>query len=438
MPDPCHKRRLILFGRYPVPGRVKTRLIPLLGPLSAAELHRQLTERTLSVLLRSDQAQVTVAYAGGTNLQVRRWLGAGPDRYFSQEPGDLGRRMQHSMRCAFDRGAKQVVLVGTDIPGLGRQHVADAFEALAQHDLVLGPSEDGGYWLIGCRAPAPLFQHIDWGSDQVLAQTLAAAARHGLSVAFLQRLSDIDTEEDLRRWYPQEQLHRPYLSVVIPTLNEAGRIGQLVAELRTPGIEIIVVDGGSTDDTLRNARAAGANSFRAPRGRAQQQNAGAAAAAGRVLLFLHADTRLPKDYGAQVFERLMDPGVALGAFRFKANWDHWAMRWIERAVQARCALLHLPYGDQGFFMRKELFEQVGGFADVPLAEDLLLARTLARRGRIELAPGAAITSARRWRAAGIGRVTLIHTLIAGGCLAGINPGRLERLHKWIGSAKKKY
>jgi uncharacterized protein len=428
MPNPCNARRLILFGRYPVPGRTKTRLIPLTGPLGAAELHRQWTERTLSVLVGSSQAPVDVVYTGGNRRRMRRWLGGSASEYWAQQEGDLGRRMQQAIGRALDQGARQVVLVGTDIPGLTTQHITDAFQALTQHDLVLGPSRDGGYWLIGCRAPAPVFQDIDWGTQRVLSQTLAAAARCGLSVALLPRLRDIDTEADLRHWQPDCKFLRPYLSVVIPALNEAARMGECIAALRAPDIETIVVDGGSNDGTVQAARQAGARVICAPRGRARQQNAGAALAAGRALLFLHADTRLPKDFGAQVFERLLDPQVTLGAFRFKTDWDHWAMRGIERAVQVRCALLHLPYGDQAFFMRKKVFEQAGGFADVPLAEDLLLARTLARRGKVELTPGAAVTSGRSWRTQGIARVSLIHTLIAGGCLLGIDPRRLACLY----------
>jgi len=426
-----------MFTRYPVPGRTKTRLIPVLGPLGAAELQRQLSEQTLAVLLRSYQAPVDVAYTGGTREQVRRWLNGARIQLYEQPPGDLGRRMQHVIQGAFDQGARQVVLVGADVPEVTPKHMVDAFEALAGHDLVLGPSEDGGYWLIGCRRPAPVFHGIDWATPHVLAQTIGAAKRHGLSTALLKPLRDIDTEADVRRWLPQQAVQRPYLTVVIPVLNEAERIAPLIAKLRAPDIETIVVDGGSRDGTSQAARQAGATVIGAPRGRARQQNAGAAQSAGKVLLFLHADTRLPGDFSAQVFERLMDPKVALGAFRFKTDYKHWAMRWVEWGVHARSVLLHLPYGDQAFFMRKALFDRVGGFPDVPFAEDLLLVRKLARLGRIELTPGAAVTSGRRWQAVGIGRLTLINHLIAGGCLLGVDPGRLAPLHQYGSKLKKR-
>jgi rSAM/selenodomain-associated transferase 2/rSAM/selenodomain-associated transferase 1 len=430
MPAPPSERRLILFSRYPVPGRAKTRLIPLLGPLGAAEAHRWLTENTLAVLMRSYRAPVEMAYTDATRDQVRRWLTKYRIPCYPQPEGDLGRRMASVIRRAFDQGAQQVVLVGTDVPGIKPRHVAAAFDALAGHDMVLGPSHDGGYWLIGCRRPIRVFNGIDWGTSSVLDQTIRAAEDQGLSSTLLERLQDIDTEADIRRWRPEREWARPYLSIVIPTLNEADRIAPLVATLGASDIEIVVVDGGSRDGTPQVAREAGAVVIDAPRGRASQQNAGAARAAGKILLFLHADTHLPGDFGAQVFERLMDPRVVLGAFRFKTDWDHWAMRWIERGVQARSVLLQLPYGDQALFMRKAIFEQVGGFPEVPFAEDLLLARKLARRGRIELTPGAVVTSSRRWRAAGIWRVTLINYLIALGCLLGIHPAWLAPVHRY--------
>ena len=427
------RKRLILFGRYPVPGKTKTRLIPSLGRLGAAEVQRFLTERTWDTLLQSGVAPVDFAYTGAGEAQVRRWIGDVPVHPILQSAGDLGQRMQAALKSAMARGARQVVLVGTDIPALTTCHIAKAFAALEQHDVVLGPSRDGGYWLVGCRRPADVFSNIDWGGPQVLRQTLAAAERCALSVALLDDavLDDLDTETDLKAWQPAQAWRGPFITVVIPALNEAHAIAGALARLSAAAgdVEIIVADGGSQDGTRAVARRSGAAVIDAPRGRAAQQNAGAAQARGRVLLFLHADTRLPDNFADQVFELLMDPRVVLGAFRFKSDWDCRSMHWLEQAVQLRCWLFHLPYGDQAFFLRKPLFEQVGGFPAVPIAEDLLLLRRLAHKGRIALAPGAVVTSSRRWRSSGILRLTLIHALIAGGCLLGVDPVKLAPLRR---------
>lgn len=422
------ERRLILFGRYPAPGQTKTRLIPLLGPLGAADCQRQWTEQAVALLARACLAPVDFAYTGGTTAQLRRWLGGSQMRLYPQTEGDLGRRMQRAIEAALAQGAQQVVLLGTDVPRMTVRHLAMAFDALAGHDLVLGPTRDGGYWLVGCRRPATVFREIAWGTPAVLEQTRASAERQGLSLSLLPPLNDIDTEADLKAWRPGYRWARPFLTVVIPALNEAADISQAVERLRAPDIEVIVADGGSRDGTPRLARQAGATVIETQPGRAWQQNEGARHAGGRVLLFLHADTRLPDDFGAQVFELLMDPGTVLGAFQFKTDWDHWAMRWIERAAYVRSAHLHRPYGDQGLFLRKTMFAKVGGFPLVPIAEDLYLVRRLARMGRIALAAGTAVTSGRRWRRVGIGRTTLINALIAGGCMLGVDPRRMARLY----------
>ncbi len=428
LPAPAH-RQIILFGRYPVPGATKTRLIPILGALGAADLQRQLTERAVAGLAGNRTAPLSFAFAGGTRDQVHRWLARFKIRLVPQPEGDLGQRMRRMLDRALDQGAGQVVLVGTDVPGLTARHARMAFEALAGHDLVLGPSTDGGYYLVGCRRPVDIFDAIPWGTPEVLAKSLAAAQKQGLSTALLPELYDIDTDADLKQWQPRGQWRRPYLSVVIPALNEARGIAETISRMQAKGTEIIVADGGSRDGTPALARRAGAAVVETPRGRAIQQNRGAGAATGRVLLFLHADTRLPDDFGPQIFELLMDPELALGAFRFATDWAHPAMRWIERTANWRSSYLRMPYGDQAFFMRRELFDRAGGFPPLPIAEDLFLARRMARLGRLALAPGAAVTSARRWRSRGILRTTLINCLIAGGCLLGVDPCRLAPLYK---------
>ncbi len=425
-------RRLILFGRYPVPGKTKTRLIPLLGPAGAAELQRHLTEKSLVTLIQSHLAPVAFCHTGGTRRQLHSWLGHHPVRLTTQVQGDLGTRMEHALFSALNQGCNKVVLVGTDVPGMTAGHLSAAFEALSKKDIVLGSSLDGGYWLVGLRCQADIFRNIAWSTPDVLAQTLAVARSQRLSTALLEPLNDIDTEADLKAWQPEANWQHPYMSVIIPALNEEATITKAIEGARSPDSEIIVVDGGSNDKTMARAQEAGARVIVAPRGRALQQNSGARRARGCVLLFLHADTRLPDNYGAQVFETLMASQVSAGAFGFKTDYDNRGMRLIEKAARIRSAVFNLPYGDQALFMTKTQFDKVGGFPLVPIAEDLHLVRRLARQGRIRLAPGAAVTSGRRWRSIGIWRATAINYLIAGGCLAGVPPKYLAPLYKlWV-------
>ena len=214
------------------------------------------------------------------------------------------------------------------------------------------------------------------------------------------------------------------LSVVIPALDEAERIADAVASARAPDVEVIVVDGGSSDDTAARALNAGAFVIRAPRGRARQLEAGAREAKGDALLFLHADTRLPSGYADAVVCALEDPGVAAGAFRLRFDQRTHGLGWIERIARLRVRLFALPYGDQALFLRRETLAAIGGIPQVPILEDLDMVRALKRRGRLALLPLEAVTSARRYLTGGPWRTALRHLAIALGGSLGVSRARL--------------
>ena len=423
--------RLIIFGRYPVPGRTKTRLIPVLGPAGAADLQRKLTEKTLDTVKSfslNRGIEVEIRYEGGSDRKISRWLGSGII-FFRQSSGDLGERMQTAFLEAFHGGCRRVVLLGTDIPELRTDYLEQAFDALTGHDLVLGPSTDGGYWLIGLNHSVDLFQGIKWGTEKALDQTIALAKGQGLKIHMLDPLTDIDTVETLKQLPPELAPKGPYMSVIIPTMNEAANVEKTITIARDDDVEIIVVDGGSIDDTVAHAIRAEARVEMSPRGRAEQQNHGALVARGSVFLFLHADTTLSSGYVANVFETLMDPETVLGAFRFKTNLNRPLMKVIEFVTNIRSQYLKLPYGDQGFFIRKSVFDSVGGFPEVPIAEDLFFVRRLAKQGRIGIVQADAVTSARRWQKRGLLRTTLINQVILTGFCLGIPPLTLASLYR---------
>ena len=224
------------------------------------------------------------------------------------------------------------------------------------------------------------------------------------------------------------------ISVIIPTLNEAGQLPRtLPRPLAAPKVEVIVVDGGSADGTDRIGASNGAKVLRSSPGRARQMNAGAQAARGELLLFLHADTLLPPDFADHV-RRILDlPGVAAGAFRLTIAGEKRGLRLVERVVNWRSEILQMPYGDQALFMRAAGFRAAGGFPDLALMEDFALMRRLKRTGRIVTAPAAVITSGRRWLEQGIVRTTLLNQAIILGFLFGCSPQRLAR---WYCRGKK--
>ncbi|OUL37628.1 hypothetical protein BV372_01320 [Nostoc sp. T09] len=197
------KQHLIIFTRYPEPGKTKTRLIPALGDIGAANLQKQMTEYTIfqaKELQKATTISFEVRFVGGNLQLMQDWLGLALV-YKSQGEGDLGERMMRSLEDAFQSGMEQVIIIGTDCPGVNSQLLASAFEQLRTCDIVLGPALDGGYYLIGLRhLMLELFANIGWGTPQVLQQTVDIAQKFDLSHIYLPLLSDVDYPEDLPIW----------------------------------------------------------------------------------------------------------------------------------------------------------------------------------------------------------------------------------------------
>ncbi|MGD9290416.1 MAG: TIGR04282 family arsenosugar biosynthesis glycosyltransferase, partial [Desulfobacterales bacterium] len=225
-------KRLILFTRYPKPGTTKTRMIPELGAEGAALLQRQMTEHIFSSVTRFAALQsiaVQVRYEGGSQKRMRGWLGAKFD-YRPQGGGDIGIRMARALGEGFEDGCQAVVIIGSDIPGISSDILKSAFNSLANQDLVLGPAADGGYYLIGMRRSAlnratpRIFGGIQWGTDAVLSQTLAIARDLKLKYRLLDTLKDVDRPDDIAVWHRamEQRKKTGKISVIIPTLNEAG------------------------------------------------------------------------------------------------------------------------------------------------------------------------------------------------------------------------
>lgn len=397
---------LIIFGRYPIPGRVKTRLISCLGPVGAAQLQKDLTEDILKKARSiSYMTDLIFFFEGGSKYLMKRWLGK--DIYYSPQHGtDLGERMQQAILYAQKKGYEKIVLIGTDIPKIAPDQIKEAFFLLDKYDVVIGPSEDGGYWLIGMKRLHNIFEGVDWGTNKVFFQTMRLVKKHRLSIYLLDELVDIDDPDDMEKTGISTCF--PYVSVIIPTLNEQDNIKKTIEMARSPDAEIIIVDGGSQDKTKEIVVKEGVKLVEWKRGRAFQQNKGAEMAKGKVLLFLHADTRLPKGYSCYVFHAFMDPACVLGAFRFKTDMRHPLMRIIESVANIRARYFGLPYGDQALFIKKSTFETIGGFPIIPGAEDLHLVKRISKMGKIKIVPVDAITSSRKWKNYGIIKTTYLH------------------------------
>ncbi|BDI14859.1 glycosyl transferase family 2 [Nostoc cf. commune SO-36] len=221
------------------------------------------------------------------------------------------------------------------------------------------------------------------------------------------------------------------ISIIIPAINEAVNIKEAIATTQpSTNIEVMVVDSGSNDGTVEIAKSLGVkviSSF--PPGRAVQMNAGVLAASGDILLFLHADTRLPTGFDEMIRTALQQPGAVAGAFKLQIDASLLSLRWVEWGVNVRSHIYQMPYGDQGIFLTKEVFQQIGNFPELPIMEDFELMRRLKRVGRIVIIPTPVVTSARRWLQKGVFKTTLLNQIVIIAYLIGVSPERVRRWYR---------
>tara|TARA_R110002096_G_scaffold143328_3_gene299152 strand:- start:93 stop:1427 length:1335 start_codon:yes stop_codon:yes gene_type:complete len=440
------KATVCLFAKSPQIGLAKTRLAPVLGLSGAAGFAEALLQDALASW--SDSA-LLIAHTG--DWEPALWAALSQHPRMPQGNGDLGQRMERVLRAALDV-SDVAMAVGTDIPGLGDNDAKLAVQALQTHDAVLGPSADGGFYLLALKScPEGLLSGVPWSSSDTLDVTRERLRAAGMSVALLPERFDVDDASDLpllrdellanshgmqhvRSFLDSER--NQSITVVMPTLNEAARIEESLCALRTiPGFaQIVVADGGSIDETVPLARGqVGVEVVHSAKGRARQMNAGAEQAFGGVLLFLHADARLPVDASAQIRKVLSSSAVHGGAFRIHTEYDSlgrdrpWIRPFLPLA-DIRSRYTHLPYGDQAPFVRASTFRALGGYRDMPLFEDVDFATRLQRRSRWGRAPGRVRVSGRRFQARPLYYFGLMNTFPLLYRL-GISPDRLSAFYE---------
>ncbi len=450
IPHRNHQNLILLFTRLPEPGISKTRLIPALGLQGAACLHKDMMTRTLRMVEKYctlNHVAFEVRLAGADDDTEHRYFRDDNFKTLPQGPGNLGFRLRKAFNDAFDEGYIRVLAIGTDTPALEAQHFDQAFRALERKDAVIGPVEDGGYYLIGSSRRCPtIFDHIDWGTGEVHNQTIRQFQLLGLTWQALESLHDIDHPEDLPIWtavtgqkiFSDQQnkstlalkaVDQRDISVIIPALNEESVIGETIQAVCGAGLlEVIVVDGSSSDSTVSVALSGGARVIRAPRGRALQMNRGGVMARGDYLLFLHADTLPPDGYARTIRETLDHENICAGAFKFSINRRGLRYRLIEIVTHWRAKYFQIPYGDQGLFMTRSMFERSGGFPEISFMDDLKFIRELRRFGNIKIASTPAKTSPRRWVNLGTFRTTLINQVILIGHILGVKPEKLKMIY----------
>lgn len=219
------------------------------------------------------------------------------------------------------------------------------------------------------------------------------------------------------------------ISIIVPTLNEEGNLAATLQSAHGDGVcEIIVVDGGSADDTPRVAREHADQVLTSRRGRAVQMNAGAAVAKGEVLLFLHGDTVLPAGFDTVVLAALADCAVVGGRFDICLMPSSPLLRLTATLINVRSRLTRIATGDQAIFVRRNVFGELGGFQEIPLMEDVAFSTALKRRGRVACLREQVVTSSRRWRKAGVIRTILLMWSLRLLYVFGVSPERLRRVY----------
>lgn len=220
------------------------------------------------------------------------------------------------------------------------------------------------------------------------------------------------------------------VSVIVPALNEASVLAETLQHARQPGVrEIIVVDGGSSDATVEVARPLADVVISSACGRALQMNEGARRAGGDILLFLHADTHVPRGFAAAAIEACSRPAVVGGRFDVELQPSSWLLWITGELINRRSRLTRVATGDQAIFVRRDVFEALGGYPEIPLMEDLDLSRRMKRTGEVVCLRDRVTTSSRRWQANGVIRTILLMWTLRGLYYAGASPARLHSFYR---------
>ncbi len=444
---------LVLFCRRPAPGEGKQRLAAGIGRETAAAAAELLLAAAVEDL-NDWPGPVAVAPARDSDHEWASTLLARPGEILGQGNGNLGARLNAVDRELRRRGAQRLIFIGSDAPELSPGDYAAARAALDTADVVIGPALDGGVTLMGANAPWPALDALPWSTNQLGTALATLCKQHGRRVDHLEPGADVDVAADLERagqalgsdtrparqrlvqWWQTDgrltmaQRNGPSagLSVIIPVLGDTPameRLAGLLAGMPEPPDEIIAVDGANDPACRETCAGRGVRYVATAAGRGLQLDAGARAATGKWLWFLHADAT-PPTTAAQCIRDALARGQVGGWFRFRFDGaEHALARALAALINWRCRF-GTPYGDQGLFMTADAYHAAGGFPSDPLFEEVPLVRGLRRLGSFEPLPLSIGVSPRRWERDGWLRRTFMNRQLALAYMLGVSPARLAR------------
>lgn len=435
------KKALIIFTKEPVLGKVKTRLATSIGEREALKIYTLLLGQLLNIQIQND---VFIAVEPYTKEYEKHF---GKHKIFLQEGKNIGQKMSNAFLHLFEKGYEQVVLVGADIPHLDKEIIKEAFESLETYDAVLNPTKDKGYYLIGFNKKS--FQKeaflIDFSHD-VYEQTVQAL--QPLHVKQGKELFDIDEIEDLRTFVHSTcketklLLHVkslltsfPKISVIIPVYYESKTLPKTIQVLRQnakeKNYEIIVCDTPN-DTTIHQIDTSYFRPCFAPKaGRATQLNCGAKLARGEILLFLHADTLLPKNWD-ELITLHVNNSYDVGAFKLAIETQKKWLRFIAFCTNVRAFITKTPYGDQGQFFSAKLFYHINGYDEIALMEDVSIMKKIKKQNiALKIINQKVLTSQRRWLKEGIFYTTFRNRILSTLYAFGVKPEKLANFYKWF-------
>ncbi|HBZ54037.1 MAG TPA: hypothetical protein DEO88_01415 [Syntrophobacteraceae bacterium] len=427
-------RTLIVFLRYPEPGRVKTRLAAGMGAAPAAAFYERLLRRTLGIVAdfweNHRDVEIVLFFDPMEREAEVRWAFPGPWRFVAQPSGHLGERMRAACDLGSGQAERHSVVIGCDIGDLQSADLDDAFRALNHCDAVLGPARDGGFYLIGlARRCDAVFLPASWGGSEVCGRALATLQREGLTVALGKERNDIDRVEDLMRLPGRDYFDRR-VAIIIPFLGSPSRLEKLLEFLEPqlwPADEIILVSGEGLPGTATCRISARTRMVRARRGRGLQLNCGVRESRSDLLWFLHEDSTPPPNFAYHVRKLVLSQHHSLGCFRLAFDGHSRALALIARWANIRTSILQLPYGDQGIFCERATYDQLNGFRRAYIMEDVDFVRSARRLGKLLIIPQPLRTSPARYVKCGILRASLVNHLLFGLYLAGIDD---RKLYSW--------